>query len=285
MAIEKNIGYIILEGAPEFETKIEIKPKGYGHSHKILAETIFQSAGVRNRNGRFYPDSELDREVVCPRTLELISKKALKSECGHPLSTELSRQSVIWEPNCSCIILSLEKIGSDVKGTFTTTSNGLGKALNEEILDGYVPAFSLRALGNIQQTKNGAEVHNLKMITYDQVIYPSHPNAYMTKLLSENALLTSTNIDDQMMKTTNESMMIPITNEKVIDFIKSSSKHLKFVQECFDFAYDRVEVDKNKANAILTTKAGDIMVVNLENYIHNELINYADEFKDKFIID
>lgn len=278
MAINNNIGYIILEGAPEQATSIQIQPKGYGHSHKILAETIFQSAGVRNRNGRFYPDDELDREVCCGRTLELINKKALKSEQGHPLSTELSRQSVIWEPNCSCIILSLEKIGHDVKGTFTTTSNGLGKALNEEILDGYIPAFSLRALGNIQQTKNGAEVHNLKMITYDQVIYPSHPNAYMTRLLSEQTNV----LGDKEMQSTNESMVIPITNEKVIDFIKSSSKNLKFVQECFDFAYDRVEVDRKKSNVVLTTKEGDIMVVNLENYIHNELMNYADEYKNKF---
>lgn len=278
MAINKNIGYIILEGAPEQATRIQIQPKGYGHSNKIIAETIFQSAGVRNRNGRYYPDPELDREVTCPRTIELISKKALKSEQGHPLSTELSRQSVIWEPNCSCIILSLEKLGHDVKGTFTTTSNGLGKALNEEIIDGYIPAFSLRALGNIQQTKNGAEVHNLKMITYDQVIYPSHPNAYMTKLLSE----TTNVLGDKEMQTTHESMIIPITNDKVIDFIKSSSKNLKFVQECFDFAYDRVEVDRNKSNVVLTTKEGDIMVVNLENYIHNELMNYSDEYKEKF---
>ena len=284
MEPNKNIGYIILEGAPEFETKIDIKPKGYGHTNKIIAETIFQSANVRNRNGRWYPGEELQREVTCPRTLELISKKALKSECGHPLSTELSRQSVIWEPNCSCIILSLEMYGNDIKGTFTTTSNGLGKALNEEVLDGYVPAFSLRALGNIQQTRNGAEVHNLKMITYDQVIYPSHPNAYMTKLLSESAMMTSTNLDDKVQESTNESFVVPITNEKIIDFIKSSSENLKFMQECYDFAYDRIEVDKKKSNVVLTTKEGAIMVVNLENYIHNELMNYANEYKDRFTV-
>ena len=275
-----NIGYIILEGSYSEPESVKVSKKGYGVANKILAEAVFQSADVRNRNGRFYPREELVREVECPRTKELLSKKALKSEQGHPLSTDLSRQSVIDERNCSCILLSLEVNGNDIIGTFTTTSNGIGKALDEEMRDGYLPAFSLRALGSMVTTKKGAEVRNLRMITYDQVIYPSHPNAYTTRLLSESANVDS-NIVVNNEIVVNESKIIPITNESVINYLMTESCNLKYIKECFDFAYDNIQLNESGTKVLLTTKEGDTLVVNIENYIHRELMNYTSKITEK----
>jgi hypothetical protein len=263
-----NIGYIILEdgeGGYRPESTV-VKQSNYGNSNKVLCEAIFQSADTKNRNGRFYLHEELFREIASPRTKELISVKALKSEQGHPQDTSLARQTVIWEPNCSCIILSLRNEGNDIKGTFTTTSNNYGKALDEEIRDGYIPAFSLRALGSIVQSKNGAEVRGLRLITYDQVIYPSHPNAYMTGILKE---------DGSESIAVTEAKIIPVTDECVIKYIQSESANLKFIKECFDYRYDSIKLNENKTKVLLTTNEGDTLVINLESYIHNELMKYS----------
>ena len=280
MALEKVIGpYIINESAiMGFENTNIISETKDG---RLIGEGVLQTADVKNRNQRIYPKEELFPQLKAPRTLELLEAGYLRAELGHPLSNELVRQQTIDDSRTCAQFLKLWTEGDNVWGRFRGTNNAFGASFDADLRDGCKPAWSLRALGTLVQTPRGAEVKKLRVITWDQVIYPSHPNAYMTKLLSE----TTNVLGDKEMQSTMESMVIPITNEKVIDFIKSSSKNIKFVQECFDFVYDRVEVDRNKSNVVLTTKEGDIMVVNLENYIHNELMNYADEYKNKFTID
>ena len=55
-------------------------------------------------------------------------------------------------------------------------------------------------------------------------------------------------------------------------------KSAKFVRENFDFMYSGIKVNEAGTKVLLTTNEGDTLVVNMENYIHNELMNYASEF-------
>ena len=83
---------------------------------------------------------------------------------------------------------------------------------------------------------------------------------------------------------TESGIIIPIVNESIIKFIQAESSNLKFVRECFDFAYDRITVNESGTKVLLTTNEGDTLVVNIENYIHNELMNYGkDTFKSQNI--
>ena len=78
---------------------------------------------------------------------------------------------------------------------------------------------------------------------------------------------------------TPEGIVIPIINEDVVRFIQSESSNLKFVRECFDFAYSGIRVNESGSKVILTTNEGETIVVNLEAYIHNSLMNYAAQYK------
>src|SRR5574344_2148025 len=93
-----NIGYMICEtdtsGLPEAKIVDE-------KNDKPIAEVILQRTGVRNRNGRFYAAEELDPQLTCPRSLELLSTGNMKGENGHPLSKELIRQQTI-DPEHVC---------------------------------------------------------------------------------------------------------------------------------------------------------------------------------------
>ena len=68
-------------------------------------------------------------------------------------------------------------------------------------------------------------------------------------------------------------------NEDVVRFIQSESSNLKFVRECFDFAYSGIRVNESGSKVVLTTNEGETIVVNLEAYIHNSLMNYAAQYK------
>lgn len=270
-----KIGYIICETditAHSVTNMVDKTPDG-----RVIADAIIQTADERNRNGRFYPREELFPQLTAPRTLELLNNKDLRAELGHPLSKELVRQQTIDDSRTCAIFLKLWTEGDNVWARFTTTHNAFGKALNDDmIIDGRKPAWSLRALGSIENTKRGAEVRNLKVITWDQVIYPSHPGAYTQRIVSESAGFGAE------ADTRGESLIIPVTNESVLNYIRSESANLKYMKECFDFMYDEITVNESKSTVTLTDNTGNIFVVNLESHIHNEIMKYCSGVADYF---
>ena len=276
--INTSIGYIICESETEAKVTNITKEK---INNKAVAEGIIQTANERNRNGRFYSDEELFPQLVAPRTVELLNAGYLRAEMGHPLSKELARQSTIDDKITCARFIKLWTQGNDVWATFTATNNKYGDAFNADLLEGCKPAWSLRALGNIFNTKRGAEVRGLRVITWDQVIYPSHPGAYTQRILKESMVLNEATCipDTEKNDILGESMIVPITDERVVDYIKSESANLKFVRECFDFMYNGINVNESGTKVILTSKANETICINIENYIHKEMMRYSDDYK------
>ncbi len=266
----KNIGYIICESAiPGFtETNIVKEENG-----KVIGEGIIQTANEKNRNGRFYSSEELFPQLVAPRTLELLEAGYLRAELGHPLSDELVRQQTIDDSRTCAQFLKLWTEGDNVWARFRGTNNAFGDSFDKDLRDGCKPAWSLRALGTIQQTPRGAEVKKLRIITWDQVIYPSHPHAYTQRLVTESAVSKESDVYCE------NSRIIPITNKSVIDYIKSESANLKFLNDTIGFMYKNVKIDSDRSVVTLTSEAGDIYIVNLETYINDEIRNYASDLK------
>jgi hypothetical protein len=249
---------------------------------KAVGEGILQTAEETNRNGRFYSKDELFPQLTAPRTIELLEAGYLRAEMGHPLSKDLQRQATIDDTKTCARFLKLWTEGFNIWGRFTATNNKYGAAFNADLLEGCSPAWSLRALGSVDKTARGLEVKNIRLITWDQVIYPSHPGAYTQRLVSEAMALNeaaSVTDEDQGNDYMGESLVVPIANENVINFLRAQSSNLKFVRECFDFAYSGINVNKAGTKVLLTSNAGETLVVNIESYIHNELMNYASEYE------
>lgn len=269
--IDKKIGYIINESnITGFETTNVISQNKDG---RVLAEGILQTANEVNRNKRYYSSEELFPQLTAPRTLELLEAGYLRAELGHPLSSDLVRQQTIDDSRTCAIFLKLWTEGNNIWARFRGTNNAFGQAFNADLLDGCKPAWSLRALGTIENTSHGAEVKHVKLITWDQVIYPSHPAAYTQRLVSESAVYSKESSFEP------QSRIIPITNKDVISYIKSESANLKYVKENFDFAYDSISVDEDCKHVTLATNEGDIIVLNLETAVRNEIMDYCDKLQ------
>lgn len=273
--ISSRIGYIICESGITVEPMANIIESG-SNTGKVIAEGIIQTADERNRNGRYYAKEELFPQLRAPRTLELLGAGYLRAELGHPLSKELVRQQTIDDTKTCAKFLKLWTEGNDVWARFTGTNNEYGRVFNLDLLDGCKPAWSLRALGTIENTKRGAEVKHLRVITWDQVIYPSHPGAYTQRLVSESVDFSENN------DTAGESLIIPITNTDVLNYIRSESTNLKYMKENFDFMYNNIIVAENGSSVTLVNSDGSTLVVNLENYIHNEIMRYSSEVAEYY---
>lgn len=262
-----SIGYIVCESAIAGFEKTNILKEENG---KVIAEGVLQTADETNRNRRFYSSEELFPQLKSSRILELLEAGYLRGELGHPLSQDLVRQQTIDDSRTCVQYLKLWTEGNNIWGRFRGTNNAFGEAFNKDLLDGCKPAFSLRALGSIVKTEKGNEVRNLRIITWDQVIYPSHPSAYTRRLLIENPSYEEEN------DINNEAMIIPITNSDVESYIRHESTNLKYLEETFDFAYDNISLNKENGTVMLTAKnTGELLVVNLESYISNEIMNYC----------
>lgn len=275
MKPDKSIGYIINETATTVSTVEPAKIiKTDKNNRRVIAEGVLQEADETNRNGRWYESSDLFPQLTCNRTIELLKSGNLRAENGHPLSKELVRQQTIDPEKTVAIFTKLWTEGPFVKAYFRGTNDKRGEEFNQDLLDGFSPSWSLRALGRIvQDPKKGAIVKGIKVITWDRVIYPSHSKAYTTGIITESGILQNTNESALYINNDDRGMITPITNKSVINYIKSESANYKQIRECFDLIYDDITLLGNSSQVKLTDVAGNIMVVNLEEYIHDEIMN------------
>src|SRR5574344_224377 len=227
----KNIGYIIAETPAVVEDSRIVSQK----SNRVIAEGTLQDLYNQNRNRRCY-DNEMKEQIQCARTKELLKTGNMKGENGHPMMKDLARQSTI-DPNNVCVkYLKFWLDGDKIKAQFKGTNNQLGEDFNNDLLDGELPSFSLRALGSIENRGGKAWVKNVKMVTYDRVIYPSHACAYTDKLVTPTNEGASI-IEEEKEKIEfpkNSSYIIPITNSQVIDYIRTESANVNTILENFD---------------------------------------------------
>ena len=265
-----NLGYVVIETATTSSDIMPAKILEKRPDGRVMAEGVLQEANMKNRNGRFYDSRDLFPELVAPRQLELLQTGNMRGENGHPLSKDLIRQQTIDPNNCVCIYTKFWTDGDFVMGNFFGTFNQLGEEFNKELLAGMSPSFSLRALGTIRNTGRGAEVKGIKLITYDRVIYPSHDKAYTRGIVGESASVAEGS--NLYLDNNDQGRLIPITNESVLNYIKTESCNFRQIKESFDLLYDDIKLINGKSQVQLTDRAGSIFVVNLENYIHNEII-------------
>lgn len=285
-----KIGYILNESSVCMEN-VDIREDKNDRT-RVTGMGILQTGNEKNRNGRIYRTADLAKEIAAPRQQELLAAKQMCGEAGHPIGADASslvRQQTI-DPTKICVrYLKLWMEGDNVMGTFQGTNNALGEAFDKDLRQGVLPAFSLRALGTISSTPQGAVVENLKMITYDYVIYPSHPHAYTKGIINESAGIANTVKSNFTMNSSmdgtrsfikefsNKDVINAITfmRESAVDYIKDKSHNFKLLQECYDMTnYDTIDIIS--PHKIALTEAGkNTIVMNVEDYIANEIQNYV----------
>lgn len=280
-----NIGHVILE-----DSYIPQDAKIIGNKHgKLIGEACLQEAEEENRNGRWYLTEDLIREQNCARTKELLAAGYMLGEAGHPTDSSIVRQQTIDPKETAVRYMKFWMDGPKWMANFTGTNNSYGEAVCRDLQEGCKPAFSMRSLGTLQQLNGHNTVRDLKYITHDFVIFPSHPGAYTTKLVTESAnggssaktfstFFEASVYSKRNAKAKNESAIIPIYNEDVINYIKQESANLNSIIEQFEIFYESIELAPRKNAVILTSKNGDKFYVNLETYIKNDIEDFCSKF-------
>ena len=186
--MENNLGYLILEAAPN--TIAEPKVLDISKDDVVI-EAVLQEAEQLNRNRRKYTRRAIESGITNPMFTEKMQRRNLFGEANHPLSDSIERQSVIDQTRISHIITKVWWEGNILKGEIAAAKTACGQDFAALVRQGCEMAFSMRGLGGVVRKEGEVTVvHDpLLIITYDNVVYPSHSNAYQTKILKSKKIL------------------------------------------------------------------------------------------------
>jgi hypothetical protein len=152
---------------------------------KVLLKGILQRANTVNQNGRIYPKSILDREIL--NYQKFIRENRALGECDHP------EHSVIELKNASHIVREAYMQGDDVYGTVELLDTPSGQILKSLVMSGVTLGISSRGVGSVKsQGGNQIVQDDFQLICFDMVSEPSTPGAFMMK---EGRVVRSTDLD------------------------------------------------------------------------------------------
>ncbi len=149
-----------------------IKESKLQNSGKIFLRGVLQKADTLNQNGRVYPRSVLEREMI--NYQKFISENRALGECDHPDT------SVIELKNVSHIVREAKLEGDNVVGTIELLDTPAGKILQSLVESGVTLGISSRGVGStINENGNQIVQDDFQLICFDMVSEPSTPGAFM----------------------------------------------------------------------------------------------------------
>ena len=162
-----------------FEQNTVIVEDKLGKGKEYFIEGIFLQSEIKNRNGRVYPESVMDKEVQ--RYIEnYVGKNRAYGELGHPDTPSINLDRV------SHIITSLNKEGTNYVGKAKILDTPMGK-IAKGLLDGGANlGVSSRALGSLKMNKEGVQVVQddfMLSTAADIVADPSAPDAFVRGIM------------------------------------------------------------------------------------------------------
>lgn len=141
---------------------------------KIMLKGVLQKCNTLNQNGRIYPRSILEREVL--NYQKFIKENRALGECDHPDS------SVVELKNVSHIVREAHIDGDNVIGTIEILDTPSGKILKSLIESGVTLGISSRGVGSTRsQGESQVVQEDFQLICFDMVSEPSTPGAFMLR--------------------------------------------------------------------------------------------------------
>lgn len=175
----------------------------------FVVSAVFQKYGIKNANGRIYPENVLKREVE-KYLNERVSKRASFAALDHPTYTTLSGHDVAH------IITDLRWEGHTLIGeTEIHTSPGFrhygvcstsGDLLANLLISNCLVGVSSRGVGSVKTMPGGVLMvdEDFELLTFDAVLEPSTPNAYIRNTVDElKPFIENKNVES------------PLINEKI----------------------------------------------------------------------
>lgn len=156
---------------------------------RFVVNAIFQKFGIKNANGRVYPEAILKREVD-KYINERVRTRCAIGALDHPESSTLSGHDV------SHVITNLQWQGHTLIGEMELhlspgyrrygIASTSGDLVANMILDDILIGVSSRGVGSVEERLGVLEVgDDFELLAWDVVCEPSTPNAFIAKNMED----------------------------------------------------------------------------------------------------
>jgi hypothetical protein len=159
--------------------KVEVITEEKNGKKTLYIQGPFLQTEQKNRNGRVYRRSVMEREVK-RYTDDHIAKGRALGELGHPDGPTINLDRVSHK------IISLEQKGNDFIGKAQILSTPMGKIAESLLKEGVCLGVSSRGIGSLRQTREGYSVvgEDFMLATAaDIVADPSAPDAFVQGIM------------------------------------------------------------------------------------------------------
>ena len=174
---------------------VEVITEGKGADKKLYIEGVFLQSELKNRNGRMYPFSVLEKEVNRYNEEYVKTSRAL-GELGHPDGPTVNLDRV------SHRITSLSAEGTNFIGRAQILDTPMGKIASSLLGEGVKLGVSSRGMGSIDRREDCNVVMDDFMLATaaDIVADPSAPDAFVNGIMEgkewvwDNGILKETKV-------------------------------------------------------------------------------------------
>ena len=174
---------------------VNVITEGKGDSKKLYIEGVFLQSELKNRNGRMYPFSVLEKEVNRYNEEYVKTSRAL-GELGHPDGPTVNLDRV------SHRITSLTAEGNNFIGRAQVLDTPMGKIAKSLLDEGVKLGVSSRGMGSIDKREDCNVVMDDFMLATaaDIVADPSAPDAFVNGIMEgkewawDNGILRETEV-------------------------------------------------------------------------------------------
>lgn len=152
------------------ETSYSFNIREEKESKNLYIMGIFSSAEAKNRNGRYYPKSLLEREM--DKLMESIKQNTCVGQLSHPETpeTDLEKAAILIE--------ELKWKDNDIMGKAKVLSTPSGAVLKSLIKDNVRVGVSSRGLGTVNE-QDGKVNDDFQLLTWDIVSTPSNYGSWV----------------------------------------------------------------------------------------------------------
>jgi hypothetical protein len=150
-----------------------------GKGKEYFIEGVFLQSELKNRNGRMYPESVMDKEVA-RYIKESVDQNRAYGELGHPDNPQINLDRV------SHLIVSLRKEGTNYIGKAKILETPMGQIARGLLDGGANLGVSSRALGSLKANNEGVQIVQddfMLSTAADIVADPSAPDAYVRGIM------------------------------------------------------------------------------------------------------
>jgi hypothetical protein len=160
-------------------SNVQIITEGKGANKKLYIEGVFLQGDLKNRNGRVYPMTTLEKEVARYNE-NFVAKGRALGELGHPDGPTVNLDRVSHK------ITSLVREGTNFRGKAQILNTPMGKIASSLLDEGVMLGVSSRGVGSLREDRSGAKVvgEDFQLATAaDIVADPSAPDAFVNGIM------------------------------------------------------------------------------------------------------